>query len=409
MNNSTQHRRRIFGIHRRVAVAALAFVIVFVAAVVPTRSAQAQTFSVLYSFLGGTDGGDPEAGLVRDALSGNLYGTTFSGGAYGSGTVFKVDTTGIETVLYSFKGTPDGVGPHAGLVREGNLYGTTTQGGAYGYGTVFKVDKKGKETVLYSFTGAGGDGNYPYAGLVRDALSGNLYGTTFYGGTYLNYGTVFKVDKTGHETVLHSFTGGTDGGNPYAGLVRDALSGNLYGTTFGGGDLTCNPPTGCGTVFKVDATGNETVLYSFTGGTDGGYPRAGLVRDAKGNLYGTTSGGGVQGYGTVFKVDTTGTETVLYSFGATAGDGAEPWASLVRDAQGNLYGTTFDGGAYDYGTVFKVDKKGKETVLYSFTGARGDGYYPIAGLVRDALSGNLYGTTVGGGVQGSGMVFKLTP
>jgi uncharacterized repeat protein (TIGR03803 family) len=162
-------------------------------------------------------------------------------------------------------------------------------------------------------------------------------------------------------------------------------------------------------VFKVDATGTETVLYSFTGGTDGTFPRAGLVRDKQGNLYGTTIGGGVWGSGTVFKVDTTGKEAVLYSFGYTGGDGTYPWASLVRDAKGNLYGTTFDGGAYDYGTVFKVDKSGKETVLYSFTGARGDGYYPIAGLVRDALSGNLYGTTSGGGVYNNGMVFKLTP
>jgi uncharacterized repeat protein (TIGR03803 family) len=407
-------------------VAALAFVIVFVAAVVATRSAQAQTFSVLYSFNGGNNGipdGAYPSGLVRDALSGNLYGTTSAGGDLtcdpnGCGTVFKVDTTGKnETVLYSFKGYPDGSVPLAGLVRAGgNLYGTTSQGGAYGYarGTVFKVDKTGHETVLYSFKVAGqGDGVDPEAGLVRDALSGNLYGTTYIGGTYVNYGTVFKVDKTGHETVLYSFTGGTDGGNPWAGLIRDA-NGNLYGTTTAGGDLTCRS-SGCGTVFKVDATGNETVLHSFTGFSkgDGNLPTAGLLLDGKGNLYGTTIAGGAYNYGTVFKVDATGHETVLYSFtGGTDGD--QPWSGLIRDAKGNLYGTTQTGGVYNYGTAFKLDKTGNETVLHSFNGTS-DGSYPRAGLVRDALSGNLYGTTTEGGDldcnsgRGCGTVFKLTP
>ena len=326
MNNLTQYRSWILGIHRRVAGAALALAIMFVPVVLAAGSAQAQTYAetVLHSFtVTGGDGAYSLAGLVLDA--------------------------------------------------QGNLYGTTDGGGA-GYGTVFKVDTAGKETVLYSFTGTGGDGAVPEAGLVQDA-QGNLYGTTVDGGAF-GQGTVFKLDTTGKETVLYSFTG-YDGSGPEAGLVLDA-QGNLYGTTKYGGNLACYAPYGCGTVFKLDTTGKETVLYSFTGtGTgDGEAPEAGLVLDTKGNLYGTTPYGGTNGGasngGTVFKVDTTGKETVLYSFAGTgAGDGQNPEAGLVLDAQGNLYGTTYFGGANAGGTVFKVDTTGKETVLHSFTGTGG--------------------------------------
>jgi uncharacterized repeat protein (TIGR03803 family) len=327
--------------------------------------------TLLHRFTGtvtgtGGDGEEPLAGLVRDA-NGNLYGTTAWGGnpncnfGSGCGVVFKLDKAGKETVLYSFTGFTegsDGENPEAGLVRDaaGNLYGTTRWGGSgvceYGCGVVFKLDKTGKETVLYSFTGTGGDGASPLAGLVRD-VNGNLYGTTWLGGTS-NYGTVFKVDKTGKETVLHSFTGGADGGWPQLGyLVRDA-AGNLYGTTWLGGDLSCRRSFGCGVVFKLGKTGKETVLYSFTGtGGDGENPIAGLVRDAKGNLYGTTGGGGAYGYGTVFKLDKTGKETVLHSFDPQT-DGGWPNAGLIGDAAGNLYGTANLGGAYGYGTVYKL-------------------------------------------------------
>ncbi len=359
------------------------------------------TEQVLHSFTGGTDGAYPEAGLVRDA-AGNLYGTTAHGGAYGYGTVFRVSASGTETVLHSFtyNGT-DGVDPEAGLVRDtaGNLYGTTAQGGAYTYGTVFEVSASGTETVLHSFTG-GADGASPYAGLVRDA-AGNLYGTTVSGGAY-NYGTVFEVSASGTETVLHSFTGGTDGRNPGAGLVRDA-AGNLYGTTAYGGSYSN------GTVFEVSASGTETVLHSFTGGTDGAYPGEGgpgLVRDAAGNLYGTTGEGGAYNYGTVFEVSASGAETVLYSFTGGA-YGEYPAAGLVRDAAGNLYGTTVDSGIGAFGTVFEVSASGTETVLHSFTGGT-DGASPRAGLVRDA-AGNLYGTTVDGGAYTYGTVFEVTP
>jgi len=422
MNNPTQHRSWIFGIHRRVAGAALALAIMLVVAVVATRPARAQTFtySVLYSFMGSPDGEWPVAGLVLDA-QGNLYGTTGQGGdlacgVYGCGTAFKVDSTGKETVLYSFTGATDGALPYAGLVldAQGNLYGTTAGGGTYGSGTVFKLDTTGKETVLHSFTGKSGDGADPWAGLVLDAR-GNLYGTTELGGYSAcsttpfgrSCGTVFKVDTTGKETVLYSFTGKKgDGAVPRAGLVLDA-QGNLYGTTYLRGAHNE------GTVFKVDTNGKETVLYSFTGTGGDGYFPGGLVLDAQGNLYGTTYKGGAHNKGTVFKVDTTGKETVLYSFAGRGRDGTNPWAGLVLDAQGNLYGTTeFGGGACNWGglgcgTVFKVDTTGKETVLYRFTGAP-DGALPCAGLVLDA-QGNLYGTTNYGGAYDRGMVFKLTP
>jgi uncharacterized repeat protein (TIGR03803 family) len=391
----------------RTASIALALAIILVPAVVGTRSAEAQTFKVLYAFTGGADGGTPAAGLVRDA-QGNLYGTTYLGGASGVGTVFKLESkTGKETVLYSFTGTGgDGANPHASLVWDAadNFYGTTYNGGAYDYGTVFRLNKAGKETVLYSFTG-GSDGAYPLAGLVRDA-AGNLYGTTVLGGVGcdgVGCGVVFKVAKAGKETVLYSFTGyPDDGAEPWAGLVRDA-AGNLYGTTFTGG------ASNYGTVFKVDETGKETVLYSFMGsGGDGASPfdLGYLLRDAKGDLYGTTNGGGASNYGTVFKLVPNGKETVLCSFTGPYSDGAYPYGGLARDAAGNFYGTAEEGGPSGYGTVFKLGKNGKVTALHSFNYS--DGASPVTSLLRDAR-GNLYGATENGGGSNYGVVFELTP
>jgi len=313
------------------------------------------------------------------------------------------------TVLYNFAGSPDGAAPVAALVRDadGNLYGTTS-GGGNNSGTVFEVSANGTETILYSFRGKK-DGSQPWAGLVRDA-QGNLYGTTSYGGAF-NFGVVFEVTKTGKERVLYNFKGLPDGQHPVAGLVRDA-AGNFYGTTSAGGGGNCNYGAGCGTVFMLSSTGTERVLHRFAGGTmDGGSPVAGLVRDASGNLYGTTYGGGASGLGTVFKVDPTGNETVLYSFAGYPSDGENPSAGLVWHA-GNLYGTTQGGGAYRYGTVFRVTKTGRESVLYSFGGSLSDGQNPAAGVIGDA-AGNLYGTTLGGGGtvcagNGCGTVFQLT-
>jgi len=372
----------------------------FLPAILTTQLAQAQTFTILYSFTNGVDGGQPYSSLVRDP-AGNLYGTTAVGGASGFGTVFKVDKTGKETVLYSFSGGADGANPWAGLTwgPKGHLYGTTEAGGSAGFGTVFKITKTGKKTILYNFTGTGGDGAYPFSVLVWDA-AGKLYGTTYKGGASGN-GTVFKMTKAGKLTVLYSFKGVSDGENPYDGVVLDP-AGNLYGTTFGAFGIDY------GTVYKLNTAHKEKVLHNFTGGADGGYPYyGGLVRDKAGNLYGTTSFGGANQYfGTVFKVNKAGQQTVLYSFTGQL-DGGQPNASVILDSAGNLYGTTVGGGAAGHGTVFKLDKTGTETVLYSFMGGT-DALAPNADLLRDA-AGNLYGTSIAGGTSGSGTVFKLTP
>jgi uncharacterized repeat protein (TIGR03803 family) len=310
------------------------------------------------------------------------------------GTVFKLDANGNETVLHSFSGS-DGKNPLATLVLDGtgNLYGTTLTGGTFDYGTVFKLNTTGKFQVLHSFAGA--DGRIPQAGLIFDA-AGNLYGTTAWGGAY-DHGTIFRLDRiTGQETIVHSFNI-ADGAVPLAGLIRDA-AGNFYGTTNSGG------ASDKGTVFRLDVTGNEVVLYSFKGVPDGQAPYGGLVLDSAGNLYGTTANGGDEGFGTVFKLDVTGTETILHTFRHRA-DGESPQAGLLRDAKGNLYGTTVVGGSgLDDGTVFELDANGNYKMLHIFTGADGD--RPRAALIRGAV-GDFYGTTSGGGL-GYGIVFKLT-
>src|ERR1039458_9600618 len=353
---------------------------------------------VLYSFTGLAEGGNPYGGVVPDS-AGNLYGTTSARGTSGYGVVFKLDKAGQETVLYAFTGGADGGYSYAGVIRDsaGNLYGTTSSGGTAGYGVVFEVNTCGQETVLYSFTG-GADGGYSYAGVIRGS-AGKLYGATGACGRgqgYGGYGVVFKLSTAGQETVLYSFTGGADGGNPGAGVIHDS-AGNLYGTTTSGGTA------GQGVVFKLSTAGQETVLYSFTGGADGGYPSAGVIRDSAGNLYGTASYGGTADVGVVYKVDAAGQETVLDTLPAPH-DGASPTAGVVRDSAGNLYGTTGAGGAQNAGVVYKLDRAGQETVLYSFTGGA-DGGYPHAGVIRDS-AGNLYGTTPFGGT-GSGVVYKL--
>lgn len=342
----------------------------------------------------------------------------------------------IYSILYSFKALPDGEVPFAGLARDaaGNLYGTTVTGGGAQAGTVFKLDAAGKETVLHSFAGPPTDGAAPFAGVVRDE-AGNLYGTTFNGGASstcsagLGCGVVFKLDAAGNETVLYNFIGPpTDGANPLGNLVRDT-AGNLYGTTFSGGSSTNVCPGGCGVVFKLDAIGNETVLYSFTGKRgDGADPAGGLVQDEAGNLYGATTFGGESsrcgglGCGVVFKLETSGKETVLHRFVGPPTDGTNPTAPLVRDAAGNLFGTTTTGGDSSNcpgagttggcGVVFKLETSGEETVLHNFAGPPTDGSGSLVGLIRDA-AGNLYGTTSNGGSIkgcegfGCGVVFKL--
>jgi len=399
--------KRFSRIHPHTARALLAAAILFALALVAAKSAEAQTFTVLYTFTSTADGEQPDASLFQDA-AGNLYGTTQYGGAKGGfGTVFKLSTKGEETVLLSFAGTPDAEDPYSGLTRDkaGNFYGTTLYGGAQGgFGTVFKLHPGGKETILHSFAGTP-DGEDPRSVLVRDA-AGNLYGTTQYGGTNGGFGTIFKLDTNGKLTLLHSFAGTPDGEDPYAGLLRDK-AGNFYGTTQFGGT-----GGGFGTVFKMDAKGKLTLLHSFRGTPDGVNPLAGLLQDAAGNLYGTTEYGGADGgYGAVFKLTAKGKLTLLHSF-AGMPDGENPYSRLIRDAAGNFYGTTFYGGTSGYGTVFKLDTAGKLTILHSFNYSP-DGAHPIAGLIIDK-AGNLYGTTSAGGdlscgFSGCGTVFKLTP
>jgi uncharacterized repeat protein (TIGR03803 family) len=399
---------------------------------------QATKFKVLHTF-DGKDGSFPTGTLVRDS-SGNIYGTTGGGGTggcdgYGCGTVFKMNNAGKEIWLYSFKGASQ-IDPTAGLLRDasGNLYGTTENGGKItktcggvqggGCGTVFRVDKNGQGTTLYKFKGTP-DGYFPQALLVKDS-AGNLYGTSYLGGVD-GIGAVFKLDANGKETILHSFAGPPEGGGDgaflYEGVIRDT-AGNLYGVTAAGG------ASGAGTVFKVDSSGSETLLYSFSGGSDGGDPDSVLLLDSQGNLYGTTANGGSSdvcdgGCGTVFELSPQSggnwAETVVYSFCSleNCADGQQPVGGpLVKDSVGNIYGNTIFGGSYrncngdSCGVIFKLDTAGKETVLHSFTGGA-DGAFPYAGLTRDS-SGNLYGTAWQGGAKcftsyTCGVVFKVTP
>jgi uncharacterized repeat protein (TIGR03803 family) len=353
--------------------------------------------TVLHSFKGGrTDGADPNAGLIGDTAD-HLYGTTTSGGSTNVGVVYQVDTTGQETVLYSFSRGFDGIAPQAGVIGDaaGNLYGTASGGGLAFFGVVYKLDVKGRETVLHTFTG-GADGANPNSGVILDG-AGNLHGTLSSGGP-ANAGVIYTLDSTGRKTVLHSF-GGPDGAVPYAGVIRDS-AGNLFGTTSKGG--TAN----AGVVYKLDAAGAYTVLHNFTGTADGGIPYAGVILDSAGNLYGTTTAGGAANAGVVYKLDAAGHETVLYSFMGGA-DGGDPYyAGVILDSAGNLYGTTVNGGTLGpWGVVYKLDTAGRLTVLHTFTGGT-DGGLPYAGVIRDA-AGDLYGTTDGGGPAHVGVVYKL--
>ncbi|MGA3093625.1 MAG: choice-of-anchor tandem repeat GloVer-containing protein [Terriglobales bacterium] len=389
-------------------LSALALAAISALLLIAARPAHGQTETVLYNFGGSGDGAYPQASLVF-GIRGNLYGTTAGGGVYGGpygyGTVFAVTPSGTEAMLYSLgaNGT-DGHNPEGGLLRDtkGNLYGTTWDGGVYGSyysgGTVFALTPSGAETTLYSFDGNGTDGSNPQSGLIRDK-QGNLYGTTAGGGVY-GGGTVFELTPSGAETILWNFGNGTDGNYSVAGLIVDK-NGNLYGTTTRGG------ANGVGTVFKLTPSGAETILWNFGNGTDGYWPYAGLIRDKKGNVYGTTGSGGAYGYGTVFALTQKGTETILWNFGSGT-DGKYPYGGLVFDKKGNLYGTTGAGGAYGDGTVFELTPSRTETILHDFNWDGTDGYGPSAGLVFDK-KGNLYGTTFRGGVYDKGTVFKVAP
>lgn len=394
----------------RAAVVVLAVTLLPVSALAQPAPA---TFTVLYAFQGGSDGAYPGGKLLVDA-AGNVYGTTVDGGdRYGFGTVYKVDPAGNEFILHEFSGKNDGGYGSPGLVQDaaGNLYGATSAGGksscgGRGCGTVFKLDPTGKETVLYNFTGED-DGASPNGNLILDG-AGNLYGTAYWA-PYGYGGAVFKVDQSGNETVLHEFSGLPDGEFPIGGLWRDQ-HGNLFGTTSGGGGGACLAE-GCGTVFKVNRKGKEIILYRFLGSPDGAAPFAGVIADSTGWLYGTTYNGGDPhctdrgpGCGTVFKVNASGKEKVLYRFRNKKNE-RFPFSGLVQDAGGNLYGTTAGGDSA--GTVFKLDPSGNETVLYRFTGGV-DGCGPAGSLTFDSAD-NLYGAARGCGAHGYGVIFKITP
>jgi uncharacterized repeat protein (TIGR03803 family) len=395
-----------------------------------TQAAQAQTFKVIHDFTGGQDGANPYAGLTMDQ-AGTLYGTTAGGGATGNGTVFKLAykrSGWIFTPLYSFQGTPDGAIPSARVIiaPDGSFYGTTTHGGDTGgncggqhrgCGTVFNLKPPvtacktalclWTETVLLTFHFS--NGAFPYGDLVFDQ-AGNIYGTTGAGGSG-QYGTAYELtplDGGWTQTLLPS-----PGLFHNSGVIFDK-AGNLYGTSEagGGGGKNCEFNS-CGMVYQLSRFGSgwlANTVYAFQGGGDGEQPYAGLVIDSTGNLYGATTIKGSGQGGTVFELTPSGGGwifKVLYSFAGSGG----PRDSLIMDAAGNLYGTTPSNGAYLNGSVFKLqpqsDGSWAYTSLWGFTGGP-DGKTPYGGVIL-GKNGELYGTTYSDGAYGPGVVYEITP
>jgi uncharacterized repeat protein (TIGR03803 family) len=399
---------------RRSNLLGLAAIFAISFGVLSLQPAAAQTYTVLHAFTGHPDGDTPLAGVTLDGR-GNIYGTAAGGGIggnYQKGTVWKIDGNGVFSVLYTFTGGV-GSGPDTALLldRKGNLYGTTQAGGHFTVGSVYSVAPDGKAKELYAFS----RDFLPVGRLALDRHRGILYGTTQAGGTggcIGGCGTAWQLAPTHRLTFLHRFAGAPDGAAPQSGLVRDA-PGSVYGATGAGGNVTQQCPEGCGTVFKITRAGRKSTLYEFQGGNDGISPAEGdLVLDASGNIYGTTvRGGGTAcagpppGCGTVFKVSPSGQETVLYRF-QNGSDSAFPEGGVVLDGKGGLYGTTLN-------AIFHVDANGKETVLYTQTDCT-NGCNFNSDLAIDA-AGALYGTTSSGGdlscqaPSGCGVVFKLEP
>jgi uncharacterized repeat protein (TIGR03803 family) len=383
-------------------------------------SVHAQTYHVFYKFGGPkkADGQFPNGALVQDS-AGNLYGTTSSGGMFnstveGEGTIFKLDPSGNETILHVFSPFtpgPEGNSPEAGLFRDpaGNLYGTTSEGGTHSSGTVFKLDTANVLTTLYSFTGFA-DGGNPISRLI--SFNGQLYGTTNQGGAGSDQGcgVIFRISPTaGNLRVLYRFTGGTDGCHPL-GLTADS-EGNLYGNT-----SSSQISTDFGTVFKLDTTGTLTVLYTFTGQADGSQPEGRVIRDVNGNIHGTTYAGGSDGCnggcGVVYRVGADGTES---SHPLTGGiQGQNPIGGLL-DMAGSLIGTTQRGGKpcgteIGCGVLYEIDNAGHYEVLHRFVGVTiRDGSEPAGDPIL-GLDGSIYGSTVAGGnLCSCGMIYKYTP
>ena len=389
--------------------------VLFVLITSALSSAQA-TFNSLFEF-NGADGQNPQYVYLVQGIDGQLYGTAAVGGNNTDGNVYKITTTGSTfTPLWSFcslTNCSDGAFPYGGLVLapNGNFYGTATEWGLdtegacdtgiYGCGTIFEITPAGALTVLHTFTGP--DGFEPYANLTL-GTDGNLYGTTLYGGNIsasgcsgIGCGTVFKITPQGKFTSLYSFGNGTDGGDPIGRLFQ-GNNGNFYGTTVGD------------TVFEITPAGKLTTLYSFTGGSDGASPYGGVIQTANGTIYGTTAGGGANAYGTVYKL--VGKKlTTLYNFCSlpNCADGNYPYGGLIQATDGNLYGTTGNGGP-SAGTVFKITPQGALTTLYTFCQQPqcADGSGPLGDLLQ-ATDGNFYGTTFQGGVSGAlGTIFSVS-
>ena len=348
------------------------------------------------------DGAQPNSGLA-EGPDGNFYGTTAGGGMSDEGTVFILTPSGKETLLHQFTSgsVTDGSSPLGGVVagRDGTFYGATQFGGTVGLGTIFRIDASGTVHIVYSFGAVNNDAVEPLGTVIR-GKDGNIYGTTKVGGAH-GLGTLFQVTPGGAERVVYSFGAtATDAAQPTDGAIQGS-DGNFYGITHQGGQ------NGTGAVFRVSPDGVGSVLYSTdrTFVTNGNTLLSTLIDGNDGYLYVDDYAGGAHGGGAFLRLDKTGGMTVLYSFGATAGDGTRPTGGLIRASDGNFYGTTQSGGAYLGGTVFRITPTGQETVVYSFGGVIGDGNTP-SGLVQGS-DGNLYGTTTSGGAQGVGSFFTI--
>jgi uncharacterized repeat protein (TIGR03803 family) len=388
-------------------------------ALLATAAWAASSTRMIYSFAGNADGEYLDTELVMDS-AGNLYGTTVQGGRFAAGTVFQVTPAGVHTVLYSFTGGPDGGEPYKGVTLDaaGNLYGTAVTGGSGcdgGCGVVYKLTNSAgtwTQSVIHTFNSSDGEG--PGSPVSFDK-HGNLYGTTPIGGAN-GLGVVYQLKPDGaggwNFAVIHTFTGGVDGAGGSASRLLVTRSGKIYGTCTTGG------ANSLGNVYEMSFSDGQwqfKTLYSFKGSpNDGALPYAGVVFDAKGNLYGATYYAGANGLGTVYKLsheDGSWSETVLYSFKGGA-DGDSPIATLVKGEDGNLYGTTSDGGAScSCGVIYKMTRgtngNWTHSVAYRFPGAPRLGV-SYNGMVGDS-AGHFYGTTVHGGTTDDGAIYKFTP
>lgn len=363
-------------------------IVLLVTAVQSGQARTASPLTVIYSF-SGPDGAQPQTGLAL-GTDGNFYGTTFLGGANNFGTIYRVTPTGVLATLHSFASN-EGSNSTAGLVQgtDSDFYGTTSAGGTNNFGTVFKISTSGTFTTLYQFSDT--DGSHPRAVLFQGTDS-NFYGTTIDGGT-AHSGTVFQISSGGALSTLYNFDGGTNGGAPMAGVVQGS-DGDFYGTTSAGGTNKF------GTVFKITLSGMLTSLHDF--GDDGRTPAGELVQGSDGDFYGTTTAGGGDNRGTVFKVTSSGTFSNLFDF--TTSDGSDPRSKLVQGTDGFFYGMAL-GRGFGFGTVFMISASGSFTRLYSFSGST-DGGFPYAGPVFGD-GGFLYGTTAFGGQNLHGVIFRL--